>query len=135
MKKAVFAGLFLTALLSVSGCGRYREHQIKITVPKSTPDSFIYQEDFVYSEEEFSSGSSQITLSSGAGLPDTEIALKPVEVKEENAYEPVYLTPGMPVKMDVEKGAWFKIGAAVPNKTGKDLTVCIRIKNVDVRTK
>ena len=29
--------------------------------------------------------------------------LLPVEVREENAYdEPAYMTPGMPVKMDVE---------------------------------
>ncbi len=57
----------------------------------------------------------------------------PVDVKEENAYEPTYLTPGMPIKMDVEKGAWFKIGVAVNNDTDEDITVYVNVKKVDVR--
>lgn len=48
------------------------------------------------------------TFYAGEGVGDTEITLLPVEVREENAYdEPVYITPGMPTKMNVEKGAWF----------------------------
>lgn len=41
-------------------------------------------------------------------MGDTEVVLKTVEVKEENAYEPTYLTPGMPVEMDVDKGERFE---------------------------
>ncbi len=42
----------------------------------------------------------------GDGLGDTEVVLEPVEVREENAYDEIaYMTLGMPVKMDVEKGA------------------------------
>ena len=60
--------------------------------------------------------------------------LKPIEVKEEHAYdESAYLTPGMPVEMDVEKGAWFKVGISMQNETETDITVYVKIKGVEVR--
>ena len=66
-------------------------------------------------------------------MGDTEVVLKTVEVKEENVYEPTYLTHGMPVKMDVEKGAWFKIGVSVQNETDTDKTVHVEVGGVEVR--
>ena len=75
-----------------------------------------------------------LTLYAGEGLGDTEITLLSVEVREENAYdEPAYMTPGMPVKMDVEKGAWFKIGVNVQNTTDESKDVYVSVKNVEVR--
>ena len=80
-----------------------REYQIRITIPAGSTEAFCY------SDEEISPKGNTLTFYAGEGLGDTEIALLPVEVREENAYdEPAYITPGMPVKMDVEKGAWFK---------------------------
>lgn len=62
-----------------------------------------------------------------------EVVLKPVEAKEENAYEPTYLTPGMPTEMNVEKMAWFKVGVNVQNPTDTDITVYVEVKGVEVR--
>ena len=59
--------------------------------------------------------------------------MKPIEVKEENAYERTYLTPGMPVEMDVEKGAWFKIGISMNNDTDEDITFYVEVEGVEVR--
>ena len=39
----------------------------------------------------------------------------------------------MPVKMDVEKGAWFKIGVNVQNTTDESMDVYVSVKNVEVR--
>jgi hypothetical protein len=39
----------------------------------------------------------------------------------------------MPVKMDVEKGAWFKIGVSVQNPTDTDKIVSVEVKGVHVR--
>ena len=39
----------------------------------------------------------------------------------------------MPVKMDVEKGGWFKIGVSVQNPTDTDLTVYVEVEGVEVR--
>lgn len=103
-------------------------YDIKIVIPAGS------EELFVYSDEEISPTKSRIIISSGDNLGDTEVKLKSVEVREENAYDEVfYLTPGMPVKMDVEKGAWFKIGINVQNPTEKDIVVSVRVKNVRVR--
>ena len=67
-------------------------------------------------------------------MGDGEIVLKPIEVKEENAYEATYITPGMPVKMSVEKGAWFKIGVNnLQNSSGEDMVVYITVSDVDIR--
>lgn len=100
---------------------------IKIVVPAGGEQTFYY------SEEEISPTGKTITLSSGEGLGDTEVVLKSMDVMEENTYKPTYMTPGMPVKMDVKKGAWFKIGVAVSNPTEEDMIVYVRAKGVTVR--
>ena len=105
-----------------------REYQIRITIPAGSTEAFCY------SDEEISPKGNTLTFYAGEGLGDTEIALLPVEVREENAYdEPAYITPGMPVKMDVEKGAWFKIGVNVQNTTDESKDVYVSVKNVEVR--
>ena len=56
-------------------------------------------------------------------------------VKEENAYEPTYITHGLPVEMDVEKGAWFKVGVNMRNNTDADKIVYVEVEGVEVRIK
>lgn len=106
-----------------------KKYNIRITIPAGSTEAFIY------SDEEISPRGNTITLYAGEGMGDGEIKLKPVEVKEENAYdEPDYITPGMPVKMNVEKGAWFKIGVNnMQNSSGKDIVVYITVSDVDIR--
>ena len=105
-----------------------REYQIRITIPAGSAEAFCY------SDEEISPKGNTLTFYAGEGLGDTEIALLPVEVREENAYdEPAYITQGMPVKMDVEKGAWFKIGVNIQNPTDESMDVYVSVKNVEVR--
>ena len=133
MKKLISLVLVLVCVLSLAGCGKNDTYKIKIIVPAGTTEEFVYQEDFIYSDEEISPTGNKITISSGEGLEYTEIVLKPIEVKEENAYEPTYLTPGMPVEMDVEKGAWFKIGVAIQNDTDTDKIVYVEVEGVKVR--
>ena len=133
MKKLILVVLALVCLLGLVGCGKNDTYKIRITVPAGSTEEIIYQEDFAYSDEEISPTGNTITISSGEGLGDTEVVLKPIEVKEENAYEPTYLTPGMPVKMDVEKGAWFKIGVNMQNPTDTDIVVYVEVEGVEVR--
>ena len=125
--------LVLVFAVAVVSCKKNDAYKIRIIVPAGTTEEYVYQEDFIYSDEEISPTGDQITISSGEGLGDTEVVLKPIEVKEENAYERTYLTPGMPVKMDVEKGAWFKIGVAVQNDSSIDKIVYVEVEGVEVR--
>lgn len=128
MKKYIALILALVCVLGLVGCASNQTHTIKITIPAGSTEAFVY------SDEEISPTGNKITISSGKGLGDTEIQLKTIEVKEENAYdEPTYLTPGMPVKMNVEKGAWFKIGVSVQNESDIDKVVYVEVKGVDVR--
>ncbi len=39
----------------------------------------------------------------------------------------------MPVKMDVEKGAWFKVGVAMQNETDADILVYVEVQGIEVR--
>ena len=133
MKKLIALVLALVCVLALAGCGKNDTYKISITVPAGTTEEIVYQEDFIYSDEEISPKGKKITISSGEGLGDTEVVLKPIKVKEENAYEPTYLTPGMPVEMNVEKGAWFKIGIALQNPSDEDIVVGITVENVKVR--
>lgn len=105
-----------------------KEYQIRVTIPAGSTETFCY------SDEEISPKGNALTLYAGEGLGDALVVLLPVEVKEENAYdEPTYITPGMPVKMDVEKGAWFKIGVNIQNPTEEDMDVYVSVENVEVR--
>ena len=128
MKKVTALILTLVFVLGLTVCGKNDQYKIRITVPAGSTEVYVY------SDEEISPTGNKITISSGEGLGDTEVVLKPIEVKEENAYdEPAYLTPGMPVKMDVEKGAWFKVGISMQNKTDTEITVYVEIEGVEVR--
>ena len=103
--------------------------QIKVTIPAEGTESFYY------SDEEISPKSNTLTLYAGEGMGDGMIVLLPVEASQENAYgEPTYITPGMPVKLDVEKGAWYKIGVnRMRDPSGEDKVVYLSVENVEVR--
>ena len=104
-----------------------KNYSIRITIPAGS------SEGFVFSDEEFSPRNNKLTITSGDNLGDCEVVLKTIEEKEENAYEPTYLTHGMPVKIDVEKGAWFKIGVNMQNLTDEDIDVYVNVSNVELR--
>ena len=105
-----------------------REYQIRITIPAGSEWAYCY------SDEEISPKGNTLTIANGEGLGDTEVILLPIEVKEENVYDEIaYITPGMPAKFEVEKGAWFKVGVRVQNTSTEDRNVYVTVRNVDVR--
>ena len=103
--------------------------QIKVTIPAEGTESFYY------SDEEISPKGNTLTLYAGEGMGDGMIVLLPVEASQENTYgEPTYITPGMPVKLDVEKGAWSQIGVnKMRDPSGEDKVVYLSVENVEVR--
>lgn len=128
MKKYISIILSILCVLSLVGCGKKEKYEIEILVPAGSTEAFVY------SDEVIRPTGNKITISAGAGLADTEVVLKPVGVKQENAYEPTYLTHGMPVKMDVEKGGWFKIGVSVQNDSDRGpIAVSVEVEGVEVR--
>lgn len=105
-----------------------KEYQIRITIPAGSETGFYY------SDEEICPKRNTLTIAKGGQLGDMEVILLPVEVKEENAYdEPIYITAVAPAKMDVEKGAWFKIGVNMQNPTAEDIDVYVIVRGVEVR--
>ena len=119
--------LVVGATIGLVGCGKNDSYKIKIIVPAGST------EEFVYSDEEISPTGGKITISTSEGLGDTLVVLKTIEVKEKTAYVPTYLTPGMPVEMEAEKGAWFKIGVSMQNNTDTDKIVYVEVEGVEVR--
>ena len=127
--------LALAVVLAWVVWGQGETYTVHVTVPAGTMNEFVYIEDFIYSDEEISPQKNQLTLKS-IDVPDrTEFVLKPIEVTEENAYERTYFTKGEPLLVDVEKGAWFKVGIALQNTTDEDIVVGITVENVKVRIK
>ena len=107
-----------------------REYQIRITIPAGSTEPFCY------SDAEISPKGDTLTLYAGEGLGDTEMTLLPVGFKDESPYGTTYMTPGMPVRInvkEVKKGTWFKIGVNVQNSTDEDRDVYVSVKNVEVR--
>lgn len=136
-RKILIIGIIAVAILGSlsiwSLLKKEKSYDIRITIPANTMGKAVYQEQFIYSDEEISPIGNKIKISSGKRLGDTEVVLKPIEVKEENAYEPTYLTPGMPVEMEVEKGAWFKIGVNMQNPTDEDIDVYVTVTGIELR--
>ncbi len=129
--KRIIIGIVFVIVIAILGIifflTREKNYNIRITIPAGSSETFVY------SDVEISPQNNNLTITSGNELGDCQVILKTVEVKEENAYEPTYLTRGMPVKMDVEKGAWFKIGVNIQNPTDEDIDVYVNVSNVDLR--
>ena len=135
LKKLIVVVLALAGVLAWVLWGQGESYTVHVTVPAGTTSEFVYIEDFIYSDEEISPQKNRLELKA-INIPDrTEFVLKPIEVKEENAYERTYLDNGQPLLVDVEKGAWFQIGIALQNPTGEDIVVGITVENVKVRIK
>lgn len=103
-------------------------YDIKIVIPAGGGQP-VY-----YSDMEISPTKDYIVLSSGEDLGDTLVSLVPVEAKTETAYdEPAYMTPGLPVKMNAERGAWLQIGVSYGSLADRDTVVYVHVENVNVR--
>ena len=127
MKKLISLVLALVCVLALVGCGKNDTYKVRITIPAGST------EEFVYSDEEISAMGKKITISSGEGVGDTEVLLSPVNENIETGYVATYLTPGMPVEFDAEKGEWFKIGISMQNDTDTDKIVYVEVEGVEVR--
>lgn len=125
MKKLIFLVLLTVTLLCA--CGKTEDHVVEIIIPAGS------MEPFVYSNMEISPVKEEIKIHSWAGMSDAEVVLKPVEVQTETAYEPTYLTRGMPVTMETQKGGWFQIGVSIQNPGDRPITVSVKVENVDIR--
>lgn len=131
MKKKFLIMILIVVVIAV-GIGIYlcnrrqTTFDIGITVPAGSREAFVYSDEIICPTGD------TITISAGENLGDTEVVLLPVKVTEENAYEATYLTPGMPVKIDVEKGAWFKVGISMQNTGTEEAEKFVTVKGVTV---
>ena len=127
MKKKTELLLILVLALIMAGCGKNHTYRAAVTIPAGGTDGFVF------SEEEISPVGRKITVKVEDDLPKGEIVLKTVDVREENAYEPVSISGGTPVEMEAEKGGWFRIGISAANDTEKDQTVYVEVRGVEIR--
>ena len=128
MKKLIAIILALVCVLGLVGCGTGGEkHTIEIIIPAGSTEAFVF------ADEEISPQKNTLKIRAGAGIDSTQVILKPIEVSEENSYEPVIVKQGTPIKIDVEKGAWFKIGVGIMNPSDKDITTSIIVEDVEIR--
>lgn len=127
MKRLIAFILTLFCVLGMAGCSGQREYAVRIVVPAGN------QGEFVYSEEEISPRKSQLDIKSIDMSEDAEFVLMPVGETQENVYECTNFPKGEPMLIDVEKGAWYKIGIAMENPTNEDIVVVFHIVNAKVR--
>ena len=126
MKRVVILILSVILAISIISCGKRSVFPIGIT-------DVVTEAGFTYADEEISPIGNRITVTSPNELGDVEFVLKPVEVKEENAYEPVLIERGKSVTIAVEKGAWFKVGLRMINAKESGKVPPIQIKGITVR--
>ena len=127
MKKFIAFVLALTCVLGLAGCSTQSDYAIRIVVPAGS------QGEFVYSNEELSPRKSQLDIKSIDMPKDAEFVLKPIDATQENTYECTNFPKGEPLLIEVEKGAWYKIGISMKNPTDEDIVVVFHVVNVKVR--
>ena len=127
MKKLVITVLILVYVLGLTSCVSKEPYTIEFTIPPGSSDGFIY------SDQEISPNRNKLIIRAGAGISERDILLKPVQVQEENAYEPVNLKQEDSVKIRVEKGAWYKIGVAAYNPNDVPIAVEVIVENASIR--
>lgn len=124
MKKTIVSVLTAVLALTLVSCGKQPPAKFTIRIPAGNTTEVIY------TDEQLLPKGRKLTLSTDAEQPDLMVELKPVDAKEERAYEPIYLTPGMPVEVDVEKDTWLRLGAAAENPTDEELEVRIQVEGL-----
>ena len=87
----------------------------------------------MYSEEEISSRKSRLEIKSIDMPEDAEFVLRSVGETQENVYECTNFPKGEPMLIDVEKGAWYKIGIAMENPTAEDIIVVFHVVGLKIR--
>ena len=127
MKKFIALLLAMSCVLALVGCSAQKGYTIRVVVPAGS------QGEFVYSDEEISPRKSRLEIKSIDLAEDADFILKPVDETQENAYECTNFPKGEPMLIDVEKGAWYKIGIAMENPTDEDIVVVFHVVNVKVR--
>ena len=65
---------------------------------------------------------------------DAKFVLKSIDETKDNAYECTNFPKGVPMLIEVEKGAWYKIGISMQNPTDEDFVVVFHVENVKVRS-
>lgn len=126
INKIALLSLCLLSLFCLNGCKK-DILRIKITISSETADEFSY------SDCDISPKRNTIAISLSEGLDECDIILKPVQAQQENAYEPIHIKHGETIKLNVEKGAWFKIGVSQKNNKDEDITICFIVANVNIR--
>ena len=132
----------LVCVLCLVGCGGTQKKQtVEIIIPAGYMDAYEFTDEaieaisFIYSDEEISPKRNTLTIKAGAGYDSIIVMLKPVEYEEENAYEPILLTHDKPIIIDVEKGAWYKIGVAIQNPSDVPIASSVIVEDVEIRIK
>ena len=127
MKKLIVLVLALVCVLGLAGCSAQKEYAISVVVPAGS------QGEFAYSDEEISPRKSRLEIKSIDLAADAEFILKPIEESQVNVFECTNFPKGEPMLIDVEKGAWYKIGIAMENPTDEDIVVVFHVINAKVR--
>ena len=127
-------------VLCLVGCGSTGKSQtVEIIIPAGYADAYEFTDEaieaiaFIYSDEEISPKRNTLTIKAGAGYDSVIVMLKPIDYEEENSYEPIILTHDKPVTIDVEKGAWLKIGVAIQNPSDVPIASSVIVEDVEIR--
>lgn len=123
MKKVLFALTLCLALL----CGCSRSYLVlHFALPPGDGSQFVF------SDQQLCPEKNTIRISAAAGIAKAEIILIPASG---NGLQigPLPLTQEQPVTARVEKGAWYRIGLAMPNDAGGAIAAELHLEHVEMR--
>lgn len=121
MKKWLSFVMVLLLVCTLSGCVR-KTYEIKVTIPAGSTAEYVFADTQIVPTKD------TVTLSANAGFSDTEVLLR-----GKTASQKAYLTKGMPVELDVNKGECYQLGVAVQNPSDEEIYVLVKVEGAEVR--
>lgn len=116
----IFLGILLFGVFGM-------RHELHIVVPDGS------QGDYVFCNQELSPNNDTVTLASGKDLGEAMVTLARVD---ESGYSTTYLASEMSVELEVEPGAWYRVGILQENSSNERREIVVIAKgDIDFRSK
>lgn len=126
MKRLIALLLMLSCVLGFAGCDA-KTNSFRIIIPAGS------QGEFIYSDAELLPRQNHLVIQALDIPEDAQFVLMPIDVTQENAFQCTNFPNAEPMRIEAEKGVWYKIGIAVQNLADKDIIIIFNVENAKVR--
>ena len=129
MKKSMYIAVIIVLLLSLSGCQKHTEHEIRITIPAGCTDEFVYSDEQISPSKSFDFyGGAGIHVEAEFNVPED----RGIIIRSADSFDKIYASSTTKDILLLRK-TWYQIGIMGENRTDEDIEVSVILHDVDFR--